>query len=141
MITLAIAADHAGFPLKQKLMNLDEYLWDDHGTHSTDPTDYPILARSIIPEVLSNRCAFGVLICGTGIGMSIAANRYKGIRAALCFNSEMAYLARTHNDANILVLGARTISDDVAVECLKTFATTSFEEGRHLGRIHLLDIY
>jgi ribose 5-phosphate isomerase B len=138
--TIAIAADHAGFLLKQKLMSLHEHQWEDYGTHSQTPTDYPILARSIISAILSKRCVFGVLICGTGIGMSIAANRFKGIRAALCLNQEMATLARAHNDANVLVLGARTTSEDTAIDCLRTFATTPFEEGRHLARLQLLDI-
>ena len=138
-MTFAIAADHAGFSLKQTFISLHEYAWEDHGTHAQTPADYPLLAQSMIPSILSKRCEFGVLICGTGIGMSIAANRFAGIRAALCLNQEMAYLARAHNNANILVLGARLISQDVALDCFKTFATSAFEEGRHRARLLLID--
>jgi ribose 5-phosphate isomerase B len=135
----AIAADHAGFLLKQKLLSLQEYSWEDHGTHTQTRADYPLLAQSIVPAILNQRCSFGVLICGTGIGMSIAANRFKGIRAALCLNAQMASLARSHNNANILVLGARLVCEDIAIDCLKTFANTPFEEGRHQERLLLID--
>lgn len=108
----------------------------DLGTHSTESCDYPVFAKNLVNH-LKERDK-GILICGTGIGMSITANRFENIRAALCFNEEMATLARRHNDANILVLGARIISPETAKNCVEKFLSTDFEGGRHQRRLELI---
>lgn len=136
---LAIASDHAGINYKALLKKAAEdwgYQVIDCGTTSSASVDYPDYILPVVEEVL--RGATGVLICGSGVGMSIGANRFNGIRAALCMNSDMARLAREHNDANILVLGERLIGTEEAVFCLETFLNTSFEE-RHARRVEKLD--
>lgn len=140
MEKICIASDHAGFMLKRELTERysDKYELEDLGTYTSDSCDYPVYAEKLVHYVLENDCR-GVLICGTGIGMSIAANRHKKIRAALCSNAEMAEMSRRHNDANVLVLGAKVISPDEACECLEKFMTAEFEGGRHQRRIDLLD--
>ncbi len=141
---IAIASDHAGFRLKEGLKaflerkNID---YIDFGTDSTAPVDYPDFAKKVV-DCLRNRCAdFGVLICGTGLGMSITANKFKGMRAALCFFPEMARLARKHNNANILVLPGRFMGIELAEWTLLAFLETSFEGGRHERRIKKLEDY
>ena len=141
MKKVAIACDRAGVDLKNFLMeemgkDLD---FVDLGTNTNDPVDYPDFAKKVVKEVLHKSVDFGVLICGTGIGMSMAANRYRGIRAGLCHNSLEARLTREHNDANILCMGARMIGKECALENLKVFANTSFAGGRHIRRIEKLD--
>ena len=141
MKKVAIACDRAGVDLKNFLMeemgkDLD---FVDLGTNTNDPVDYPDFAKKVVKEVLNKSVDFGVLICGTGIGMSMAANRYRGIRAGLCHNSLEARLTREHNDANILCMGARMIGKECALENLKVFANTSFAGGRHIRRIEKLD--
>ncbi len=136
--TIAIAADHAGYELKSALKRrLVEDGFDvvDLGTDNTDSVDYPDFAGVLAQTVADGRSARGVLLCGTGIGMSIAANRFPGVRAALVHDEETARLARRHNDANVLVMGARLIEPSVAEDCLQTFLTTSFEGGRHQRRV------
>jgi ribose 5-phosphate isomerase B len=136
--SIAIACDHGGFDLKAILV---EELKSagvsvlDLGTMSRDSVDYPDYAQAIATVLAEGKAGRGVLICGTGIGMSIAANRFKGIRAARCTDVTDARLARQHNDANVLVLGGRTIGPEVAKDCLKTFLSTEFEGGRHSRRI------
>lgn len=135
---IAIGADHAGFELKRVLK--DElaglgYSVSDLGTDDNESVDYPDFARSVAAEVSSGRMERGVLICGSGIGMSIAANRHPGVRAALCHDEESARLAREHNDANILVMGARSIGEEQAKACLRIFLETEFEGGRHARRV------
>ena len=133
-----IASDHAGFNLKKYLVeNMDTC--NDLGTYSPESCDYPVYAKKLVTQVLQHPDSFGVLICGSGVGMSIAANRYVGIRAALCLNEEMAALSRQHNNANVIVLGARMISPETALNCCRVFFSTSFEGGRHLRRISLID--
>jgi len=110
----------------------------DLGTNSTDSVDYPDYGHKLAETVASGKAKVGVAICGSGIGISIAANRNPKIRAALCQNTECAKLARQHNNANVLALGARMISEDEARECLKTFLNTEFEGGRHQNRIDKL---
>lgn len=138
--TLVFGSDHAGFEYKEFLK---EYIHDkgysviDCGTHSVESADYPDFIAPVIKEVKAG--AIGVLICGSGIGMSIGANRYRGIRAALCCSLAMAESSRTHNNANILVLGERLISQEDALACLETFLETPFEEGRHTRRVNKLD--
>ncbi len=138
---IAIAADHAGFELKCALADrLDAKGFDvlDLGTHDAAPVDYPDYAASLAEAIVSGRVSRGVLVCGSGIGMSIAANRVPGIRAALVHDVEAARLARRHNDANVLVMAGRFIATETAGQCLDAFLATEFEGGRHgrrLGKI------
>ena len=136
--TIAIAADHAGYELKSALkQRLIEQGFDvvDLGTDDTGSVDYPDFAEALADAIQGGRSARGVLLCGSGIGMSIAANRFPGVRAALVHDEESARLARRHNDANVLVMGARRIAPGVAADCLDAFLTTSFEGGRHRRRV------
>ena len=138
--TLAISCDHAGLDLKEILKEAAlqwNYRVIDCGTHSKDSVDYPDYIEPVVKEVLAG--ALGLIICGSGIGMSIGANRFKGIRAALCFDSLMATFARTHNNANILVLGERFMGKKEALSCLEAFLTHTFEGGRHARRVEKLD--
>ncbi len=131
-----IASDHAGFALKEELKK--EFLLHDLGCENEESCDYPLFAHRLCSQMEEDDK--GILICGTGIGMSITANRYKNIRAALCLTPEMAQLARQHNDANVLVLGARIIDTQTANACVKTFLSVNFEKGRHRRRINLINI-
>ncbi|MFI5021187.1 MAG: ribose 5-phosphate isomerase B [Alphaproteobacteria bacterium] len=136
--TLAIAADHAGYALKSKLLKELEtrgYRVLDLGTHSSDSVDYPDLAQAMARAIESGEVRRGVLICGTGIGIAIAANRHRAVRAAVCHDVSSARLARRHNDANVLALGARLTGDEVAKDCLAAFLETEFEGGRHARRV------
>ncbi|MCX6271045.1 MAG: ribose 5-phosphate isomerase B [Bacteroidetes bacterium] len=139
---LAIGSDHAGFLLKGTLIGkftAEGYEFDDKGTFSVESVDYPDFALPVCRDIQAEKVTFGVLICGSGNGMSMAANKYKGIRAALCWTEEIARLARLHNDANILVLPARFITDEEAKKIFHIFMITSFEGGRHIGRIEKID--
>lgn len=139
---LIIGADHAGFVLKETLLNFLSSLkirWEDAGVHNQDPVDYPDIAFRVAEAVQSGRAKRGILICGTGIGMAIAANRFQGVRAALCNDLYTARMARAHNDANVLTMGSRVIGSGVAEEIVRTFLTTPFEKGRHRRRIGKLD--
>src|ERR1700688_691215 len=136
--TIAIAADHGGFDLKSILipeLRALGYEVLDLGTMSGDSVDYPDFAAALAHAIGEKRATRGVLVCGTGIGMSIAANRHRAIRAALVHDRTGARLARQHNDANVLVLGGRVLGIEVAKDCLKTFFTTEFEGGRHARRV------
>ena len=139
---IAIASDHAGYPLKVLLR--DElvalgYEPLDLGTHDAiTSVDYPDYGAALAGALKEGRCEKGVLICGTGIGISIAANRHPGVRAALCHDETSARLAREHNDANVLALGARLIGDEVARDCLRIFLKTEFGAGRHQPRVQKL---
>lgn len=138
--TLVFGSDHAGFEYKEYLKEIASdwgYSIIDCGTRSLDSVDYPDFVPPVVKEVLSG--AKGILICGSGVGMSIAANRFKGIRAALCCDGLMAKLSRQHNDANILVLGERLIGKEEATSCLEAFLNTPFEGGRHAHRVEKLD--
>lgn len=141
--TVAIGCDHAGTALKEQLKQRLEkrgLAVIDLGTHGTQAADYPDIAARVCEQVQGGGAAgWGVLICGSGIGMSMAANRYYGIRAALCHDVTSARLSRMHNDANILVLGARLTGEAVALECLDAFADAAFEGGRHEGRVQKID--
>ena len=141
---IAVAADHAGFEYKNKII---EWLKEsgnnpiDFGTNSAESCDYPDYAYPAAEAVANHSADYGIIICGTGTGMSIVANKVPGIRAANCMTPEMASLARQHNNANVLTLGARLISLDHAKEIISIFLTTEFEAGRHKNRIekiHLL---
>ena len=136
---VAIGADHAGFELKASLSAvLKELGFDllDLGTHGLDSVDYPDFANAVADALTGGAAQRGLLICGSGIGMSIAANRHGGVRAALCHDEETARLAREHNDANVLVLGSRLVGKDVAESCVRVFFTTPFDGGeRHARRV------
>ncbi len=136
--TIAVAADHAGVSMKGELASeLASLGFDvlDLGTNGSESVDYPDYANALAETMRTGKVKRGVLVCGTGIGVSIAANRHPGIRAALCHDAVTARLARLHNDANVLVLGARTTDLEVAKDCLRIFLTTAFEGGRHARRV------
>ena len=129
-----IASDHAGYEMKTKLKDhFSSFV--DLGTNSLDSVDYPDFAYKLTNEVLNNDKSLGILICGTGVGMSIAANRSKGIRAGLVNSVEVARLIRQHNDANVLVIPGRFMEAKEAINCVKMFIETQFEAGRHKKRI------
>ncbi len=139
---IAIGADHAGFKLKEAVKSFlmsKGYKVIDEGTYSEDSVDYPDFAKKVANDLKGNAADFGILVCGTGIGMSIAANRIKGIRAALCLFPEMAKLARAHNNANILVLPGRLIGPELANWIVEAFLSESFQGGRHEKRIQKLE--
>ena len=131
---LYIASDHAGFALKSKLCDRFKSLVD-LGTNSEESVDYPDFAHKLTNEVLKDAGNLGILICGTGVGMSMAANRVKGIRAGLVTNNEIARLIRQHNNANVLVLPGRFMDEEEAIKSVKIFIETEFEAGRHQARI------
>ncbi|MGH7002089.1 MAG: ribose 5-phosphate isomerase B [Stellaceae bacterium] len=135
---IAIGSDHAGFELKEWLLahwGGKGHDWLDLGTHDESPVDYPDFADALARAIGEGRASRGVLVCGTGIGMSIAANRHREIRAALCHDGLTARLARQHNDANVLVLGGRLLGPESAKDCLTTFFATDFDGGRHAKRV------
>lgn len=137
-----VGCDHGGLTLKNALKPAIEKLgWsiEDLGTHSTDSCDYPLIAKDVCEAVLKNEGSLGILICGTGLGMSMTANRFEGVRAAVCTNEYMARMARAHNDANVLCLGERTTGPGLAQEITEIFLTSDFEGGRHLRRINLIE--
>lgn len=139
---IPIASDHAGFELKQHLSRaLTELGYDveDLGTHSPSSTDYPDYAHPLAEKVEQGEVKRGVLLCGTGLGMSYAANRHRGVRAAVAWTPEIAELARKHNDANVLVLPARFVSEEDGVRILRTWLDTAFEGGRHEKRVEKID--
>lgn len=139
---IPIASDHAGFELKERLRSsLADLGFDvqDIGTHSTASTDYADYAHPLAEEVSSGEAKRGVLLCGTGLGMSYVANRYPGVRAAVAWTPEIAALARKHNDANVLVLPARFVSDEDAIAILKAWLETDFEGGRHTRRVEKIE--
>jgi len=138
---IAIGSDHGGFELKKEIM---KYLsekgleYKDFGTYTTDSCDYPVYGEAVARAVAGGECDKGILICGTGIGISISANKVKGIRAALCADCYSAEFTRLHNDANILALGARTTGSGLALKIVETFLGTEFEGGRHARRVALI---
>ena len=139
---IVLASDHAGYELKTQLKEeLVSMGYDvlDLGTDSTDSVDYPDYGHAVAKAIETGRAARGILVCGSGIGISMAANRHAGVRAAACHDETSARLAREHNDANVLALGARLIGVEVAKACLKVFLTTEFASGRHAGRVAKLD--
>ena len=136
--TIAIASDHAGFALKKRLADeLARLGFEvlDLGTHSADAVDYPDYGAALAAAIADGRAGRGVAVCGSGIGISIAANRSPAVRAAPCHDALSARLAREHNDANVLALGARVIGEDAACDCLRVFLSTEFEGGRHARRV------
>ena len=138
---IAIASDHGGFELKQEIMKHLESKgleYKDYGTYTTDSCDYPIYGEMAARAVAGGECEKGILICGTGIGISISANKVKGIRAALCGDCYSAEYTRLHNDANMLALGARVTASGLALKIVDTFLETEFEGGRHARRVALI---
>ena len=140
---IAIGSDHGGFDLKQEVM---EHLkernieYKDFGTYTKESCDYPVYAKKVAEAVLSKECELGILICGTGIGISIAANKIKGIRAALCHDCFSAEATKSHNDANILAMGARVVGPGLALKIVDTFLDTPFSnDERHIRRINLIE--
>lgn len=139
---IAIASDHRGFRLKEKLkVFFPKIGFVDFGTFSEEPVDYPDYAFPVTEAIRKKKLTRGVLICGSGLGMSIAANKAKGIRAALCLNKEMAKMARNHNNANVLVLATNFTKEEEAKEILDTFLKEKFERGRHKRRIDKITQY
>lgn len=137
---IAIGCDHAGVEMKQAIIEaLSEkgFQFKDMGTDG-QPCDYPVIAGAVCNEILSGNCENGILICGTGIGMSIAANKFKGIRAALCSDSFSTKFTRLHNNSNVMCMGARVLGNGLATELAEIFLTTGFEGGRHQRRIDLI---
>jgi ribose 5-phosphate isomerase B len=137
-----IANDHAGLPLKRDVLRVFEALGiavEDLGTNAPDSVDYPTYAHALAEAIVAGRFDRGVLVCGTGIGVSIAANRHAGVRAALCGDVFSAKMARTHNDANVLCLGARVVGPGLAEEIVRAFVATEFAGERHARRVALIE--
>ena len=136
-----ISSDHAGFKLKESIIN---YLSNNHeindlGPFSEESVDYPDFAHKLVKDLISNKIPIGILICGSANGISMAANKHKDIRAAVCWNKELAVLAKQHNDANILSLPARFVEENQALEIVDSFIDTNFEGGRHLRRVNKIN--
>ncbi len=139
---ISIGSDHAGFKLKEEVKTYLSSLnitYKDCGTFSEDSVDYPDFGHAVANDVLNKQADLGIVICGSGNGINISANKHKGIRSALCWNEEIAKLARLHNDANILALPGRFIDTEEAKMAVKIFITTEFEGGRHQNRINKIE--
>jgi len=139
-VKIAIGCDHGGISLKAEIVPLLQKLGhtvDDKGCYSTESVDYPDFAKAVCAQVQNNSCERGILICGTGVGMSMAANRFEGIRAALGNELFTAQMSREHNDANVLCLGARVIGSGLAGEIVRVWVSTEFAGGRHQRRIDM----
>lgn len=142
-LPIAIGADHAGFELKEAVKRLlQEAGWqvNDKGTHSAGSTDYPDYAHAVATAVATGEATAGILTCGSGIGVCIAANRHKGVRAALTWDEELAALTRQHNNANVLCLPARFVTEDQAAAMVRSFLSTPFEGGRHERRVDKIEL-
>ena len=138
MKKIFISSDHAGFKLKESIkdyLSKKKINFQDLGPNNNDRVDYPDFAHKVARKVKTNKKNVGILVCGSGMGMSIAANRHKNIRAAQCFNLKSTKLSRLHNDANIITLGSRLLSKKNALNCISVFLNTKFEGGRHTKRI------
>jgi ribose 5-phosphate isomerase B len=138
-VKIAVGSDHAGFELKQIIIeHLSERNMNyvDFGTNCLDSVDYPDYAKKVAEEVNSKDLIMGILVCGSGQGMAMTANRFKNVRAAICHNSDVAKVTRQHNDANVLCLGSRFIDMSEAIKCVDVFLSTDFEGERHLKRIN-----
>ena len=138
MKKIFISSDHAGFKLKEEIkshLSKKKISFQDMGPFNDDRVDYPDYAHKVARKVNTNKNNVGILVCGSGMGMNIAANRHKNIRAAQCFNLKSTKLSRLHNDANIITLGSRLLNKKLALNCVNTFLNTKFEGGRHSKRI------
>ena len=136
--TIFIASDHAGFDLKKQITNYKKVNFIDLGVDSDNRVDYPDYAKKLVSKIKATENSKGILICGSGIGMAIAANRDKKIRAGLAFSAEIAKLMREHNDANVLVLPGKYMNIHEAIKCVENFLSTNFKSGRHQNRINKL---
>ena len=142
-IHIALGCDHAGFAYKEAVINyLTEkgYEFTDNGTSGTASVDYPDFVHPVAESIQKGEAQMGIIMCGSGNGVAITANKHRGIRAALCWNRELAELARQHNDANILSIPVRFVSVETAIEMLDAFLNTAFEGGRHQTRVDKIDI-
>lgn len=137
---IVIASDHAGYALKSKIIETyKDVEWLDLGTDGTDSVDYPDFGQALACAITDGEAPRGVVICGSGIGISIAANRFPAVRAALCTSPVMAELSRRHNDANVLALGERIVDEVTALACVDAFLNSEFEGGRHQRRVEKLE--
>lgn len=142
-ISIALASDHAGFRLKsmiKKLLEKHEIELEDYGTSSEESVDYPDFVHPLSHAVESGEHTYGIIMCGSGNGVSMTANKHRGIRAALCWQPEIARLARAHNDANVLAFPARYIDEESVIEAVLLFLNTDFEGGRHIDRVNKIKI-
>lgn len=142
-VPVALCSDHAGFATKQaviKYLESQGIAYKDFGTYSTDSCDYPDFAHPCAEAVEKGECYPGIAVCGSGEGISMTLNKHQGIRAALCWIPEIASLARQHNDANVLAMPGRFVSDEEAIEMVKTFFSTAYEGGRHQRRIDKIPV-
>ncbi len=142
-ISIALASDHAGFKLKEMigvLLKKNEFELEDFGTHNDNSVDYPDYIHPLSHAVESGKHTFGIIMCGSGNGVNITANKHRGVRSALCWQPEIARLARAHNDANVLALPARFIDEESAIETVLIFLNTDFEGGRHVNRVNKIVI-
>ena len=135
---VVLASDHAGFELKEEIKKFlikKRKKFFDLGTKNTNSVDYPDYAHLLSKKITNNKNQFGILICGSGTGMSMAANKHKNVRAALCYNTKSTKLSRLHNNANVITLGSKFINKNVALKCVSTFLKTDFDGGRHTRRV------
>ena len=141
-LKVAIGSDHAGFHYKEVVIDYLKFKdieYIDLGTHTPESCDYPLIARDVAEKVISGEASRGILICGTGIGMSIVANKVHGVRAALCGDTYTARVSRAHNNANILCLGSRVIGEHLALDIVDVWLKTGFEGGRHKKRVDMIE--
>ncbi len=141
-MTIAIASDHRGFKMKEELkkyLDEKEISYKDFGTYSDERMDYPVVAVEATKAVQSKECELGILICGTGFGMCLVANKFKGIRCTPCYDEETAKFAKMHNNANMLALGAEHLDANEAIRILRVFLASSFEGGRHSDRLKMIE--
>mgnify|MGYP001407479009 CR=1 FL=1 len=141
-MVIALGNDHGGLELANTIrdyLNENFHQFIDFGTFSSESVHYPVYAKKVVEEIIRGRADYGILICGTGIGISIAANKWPEIRCGLCHNETTARLTRQHNDANILAMGGRIIGPQLGLDIVKTFLNTEFEGGRHQERINMIE--
>ncbi|MCL1857783.1 MAG: ribose 5-phosphate isomerase B [Oscillospiraceae bacterium] len=141
-MNISIASDHAGYELKEIIKNyfdMNGINYADFGTNSAESVDYPIYAKKVCASIQTGESDFGILVCGTGIGMCISANKHRDIRAACCHDTYSAKMARLHNDANVITMGSRVIGSGLAIDIIKKFLATDFEGGRHFKRVNMYD--
>ena len=139
---IAIGSDHRGVNLKaeiEKYFDENDIRYKDYGTYTDERTDYPNIAKSVAKAIQSQECDIGILICGTGFGMTITANKFKGIRCAPCYDEYTSKYAKLHNNCNIIALGAENMKASKAIECIRIFLATNFEGGRHEDRIKIIE--
>lgn len=138
---IAIGADHGGFELKERIKEIfkDKIIFKDCGTNSKESVDYPLIAYSVAESVAEGECEFGIVICRTGVGVSITANKVKGIRCALCYNKEVAHLCKEHNNANVIALPADMLEFEEVVDIINNWLSAEFLGGRHELRVNMIE--